>query len=880
MISADLHDGWTLTAVGGQIPDRISASPVPAQVPGSVHTDLLSAGLIRDPYVGLTEAELVWMHRADWRYERNLTRPLLADGERADLVFEGLDTVATITLGDTVLGHTYNQHRTFRFDIRDELAAGDAGGTTLAVGFRSALEYAESEAARIGARPAAYDHPLNMVRKMACSFGWDWGPDLQTAGIWRPVRLQRWSVARLASVRPLVSIDETGAARVTVHVDVERSGLELAEGALTVHARLSPAADVTATRAAIDAVVTIAPGSCSGMIDVVVTEPALWWPRGYGDQPLYDLDIELRSAGSRPERASAADPLDGWHRRIGLRTVDLDTRDDDIGTAFVIRVNDTPIFVKGANWIPDDHLLTRITRDRIANRITQAVDANINLLRVWGGGIYESEDFYELCDEAGVMVWQDFLLACAAYPEEEPQLGEFEAEAREHIARLSAHPSLVLWNGGNENLWGYMDWGWQELLAGRTWGHRYYTEIFPQALAELDPTRPYAQGSPYSPGAALNDTDPNDPDHGTHHQWEVWNRIDYTAYREEIPRFCSEFGFQAPPAWHTVVRAMSRPDGSPGGKQDPIWLLHQKAEDGNDKLDRGLEPHIGVPDDFVDWHWATQLNQARAVAHAITHYRSWWPRTAGAIVWQLNDCWPVTSWSAIDGDEIAKPLWWALRASYADRILTVQSRLDPVTGQARDVLAVINDTAERWTGPVHLRRERLDGGALAQEHISVDAPARSVILLDLPDSVRLPGDPAAEVLVAELTDPMDDSTVREVHCWVEDIDLRLDPNPITAVVDPVDDGYRVTVSAHSLVKDLTLLVDRLDPAASIDQALVTLPAGESVTLHIRTAVRGIELAVSSRPVLRTANDLTAERAGRSGSEQSLEVKQLSTSLPG
>ena len=829
MIAENLYAGWTLRAASGPVPDHIAHRAIAAQVPGSAHTDLLAAGLISDPYVDLGEAELVWAHRVDWQYERQLTAAPARSDERVDLVFEGLDTVATVTLGDEVVARTFNQHRTYRIDVREQLLAAQGTPVTLGVHFRSALEHAEAEQLRIGARPAAYDHPLNMVRKMACSFGWDWGPDLQTAGIWKPVHLERWQTARLAGVRPLVRVDPDGTARVAVHVDVERSGLDVEPAELVVKVQLG---DVRATG-------VVTPGSTSGIVDVVVPDALLWWPVGYGDQPLYDLDVTLEQ-GSEPE-------LGSWHRRIGLRTVELDTSSDQIGTPFTLRVNGQPVFARGANWIPDDHLLTRITRDRLARRIDQAVHANMNLLRVWGGGIYETEDFYELCDEAGIMVWQDFLLACAAYPEEEPHRSEFEAEAREHVSRLSAHPSLVLWNGGNENIWGWMDWGWQEKLADRTWGWTYYTQLFPSVIAELDPTRPYSVGSPCSPGAAPEVIHPNDPDHGTHHQWEVWNLTDYTAYRDEIPRFCSEFGFQAPPTWATLERAVRNPDGTPLTKHDPVFLAHQKAEDGNGKLDRGLVPHLGIPAEFADWHWATQLNQARAVAHAITHYRSWWPRTAGSIVWQLNDCWPVTSWAAIDGDERPKPLWWALRDSYADRILTVQRR------DGSEVLAVVNDSPEPWTGAVHVRRERLDGTPLADVDLEVEAPARAVVLLDLPARVRTPEDPRGEVLVAELDD------VRTAHTWVEDIGLDLVPDPLTSKVEQVADGYLVTVTADSLAKDITLLVDRLDPGASVDHGLVTLPAGASATFHVRSAVRGIEHDLTGAHVLRTANDLARTR---------------------
>lgn len=819
-----LHDGWTLRTTAGPgspVPEHIAGRTIPAQVPGTAHTDLLTAGLIEDPYVDLGEKALVWAHRAQWLYSRELAARPAGDDERVDLVFDGLDTVAEISLGGRRIGSTANQHRGYRFDVRPYLS-GEA--QQLEVLFRSALETAEAEQERIGARPGAYPHPLNMVRKMACSFGWDWGPDLQTAGIWKPVRLERWRTARIASVRPLVTID--GAATVAVHVDVERSGLGTATDL-----------DVAVTLGGTVVTGTVAAGSSSAVVDVVVEDPRLWWPVGYGDQLLYDLRVEL--AG-----------LDSWERRIGLRTVELATPDDEDGTAFTFVLNGVPVFAKGANWIPDDHLLTRITRERLARRLDQAVDANLNLLRVWGGGIYESDDFYELCDERGLLVWQDFPLACFAYPEEEPHRSEFEAEARENVTRLSSHPSLVLWNGGNENIWGHEDWGWKEKLGEATWGLGYYQSLFPSVVAELSPTTPYAAGSPISPRRDPQDVHPNDPDHGTHHQWEVWNRIDYTHYRDDIPRFSSEFGFQGPPTWATLERAVRNADGAPLAKEDEVWLLHQKAEDGNGKLDRGMEPHLGVPTDFADWHWATQLNQARAVAHAITHYRSWWPRTAGSIVWQLNDCWPVTSWAAIDGDERPKPLWWALRAAYADRILTVQLR------DGRLVLAVVNDTATPWQGTVAVQRERLDGVLLAATELPVDVAPRAVALLELPSDVRTAEDASDEVLVAEF------DGLQTTHCWVEDVDLRLDPDALDVQAEPTPDGYEVTVRARSLVKDLTLHVDRLDPDASVDVGLHTLHAGSSVTIRVHSDVPDLAGALVTAPVLRTANDLASVRLAR------------------
>ena len=432
---------------------------------------------------------------------------------------------------------------------------------------RSALEYALDREATLGDRPRpqpsaelmaeaarqgliegdpdeilakgrVYPHPFNAVRKMACSFGWDWGPDLQTAGIWKGVRIERWRVARLAAVRPLVTVEgTTGVA--TVHVEVERAS----DAPLTVVATVTGAGGTSA-----EASVTIEPNATSGTVRVEVADAALWWPVGYGDATLHDLVVELHSADEH---------LDTFAKRIGFRSVTVNQADG----AFTFVINGKPVFVKGANWIPDDHLMTRITRERLERRVDQAVAGNMNLLRIWGGGIYETDDFYDVCDERGVMVWQDFLFACAAYAEDAETVAEVTAEVRENVTRLSSHASLVIYNGSNENVWGWWDWGWQQALAaaGLTdWGQKYYEEVLPSILKELDPTRPYTPSSPFSTHPYKDDVYPNDPSVGTVHEWGVWNQVDYTHYADAAPRFCSEFGFQGPATWATMLANLPR----------------------------------------------------------------------------------------------------------------------------------------------------------------------------------------------------------------------------------------------------------------------------------------------------------------------------------
>ncbi|MGW4637086.1 glycoside hydrolase family 2 protein [Sphaerisporangium sp. NPDC004334] len=811
MIRETLQEEWHLRAAGVAIPDAVAGRDIPARVPGGSHLDLMAAGLIPDPYLDRNEAELAWMHRADWTYTTTFQARAVRPGERVDLVFDGIDTVATVGLNGTLLGHTANMHRGHRFDVGEILRD---GANELVVTISSALNHAEQMEETLGPRKRAYPHPYNAIRKMACSFGWDWGPDLQTAGIWKPVRLERWSTARLSHVRPLVTVDPDGTGRVEVHVELDHArdgdyGIAVNVGD---HCEQVPVSGGAAT------------------VTVLAPQVRLWWPVGYGDQPLYDLTVTLLHEDR---------PVDVVRRRVGFRTIALETEPDHIGSGFTFVVNGRPVFAKGANWIPDDHFLTRVDRERITRRVDQAVAANMNMLRVWGGGIYESDDFYDVCDERGVLVWQDFPFACAFYAEEEPLRSEVEAEARENVTRLVSHPSLALWNGNNENQEAFAEWpGWRDTLQGRTWGLGYYTDLLPGIVAELDPTRPYSPGSPYSPDGLP----PNGDDHGTRHEWAVWNAVDYTHYRDRIPRFCAEFGFQGPPTWRTLTRWIHDEPMTPTA---PGFLLHQKAENGNLKLDRGMEPHLSVPTSFEDWHWAAQLNQARAVAFGIEHFRSWWPRTAGALVWQLNDCWPVTSWAAVDGDERPKPLYYALAHAFAPRLLTVQPR------DGRTVLIAVNDQDETWTGTVVASRQTFAGNVLATADLALAVPPRSVASVELPEDLLEPADAKREVLVMAV------GAVGVCHLFAEDRDVAYEPASLTTTVERTPGGYRVEVRAVSFTRDIALLADKVASDAVVDDMLVSLPAGRSHTFHVRTsAVLDDPSSLAAPGVLCSANVLT------------------------
>jgi len=766
-----------------------------ARVPGAIHADLQEARIIPDPFVDQNEDLVAWVGRTDWKLERQL--PQLPDAERVDLVFDGIDTVSTIVLNGREIGRTRNMHRGYRFDIAAATNDGDAPDA-LAVHFTSAYTEAEHWERTLGERPNAYPQPFNFIRKMACSFGWDWGPTLVSAGLWRDVRIEAWNTARIASVRPVVDVVE-GAGVLTAHVSVERSmpgmdrrlAIDVSVGGQSVRAEIEP-------------------GSTEATVVVTVPDVDRWHPRGYGDPHLYPVEVELLADGER---------LDSRSVSVGFRTIAVERDADALGSPFVFRVNGVPLFAKGVNWIPDSIYPGTMTAERYRLRLGQAVDANVNMVRVWGGGIYENDAFYDACDELGLLVWQDFLFACASYPEDEPFRSEVVAEATENVTRLSSHPSLALWCGNNENLWMHGDKHWVSQPGGElSWGENFYLKTLPDIVAALDPTRPYTEGSPWS---GSWDHDPNDANHQTFHSWDVWNSDDFSHYRDTAPRFVSEFGWQGAGAWRTLRDAVT---DSEIEIESSAMLHHQKAIDGPAKLARNLARHFAPARDFDEWHFQTQWTQVEAVRTGVLHWRANWPRTAGAIVWQLNDLWPVTSWSAIDGAGRLKPLYFALRDMYRDRVVT----LEP-TDDGLDFCAV-NDTDSVWRGEVHFQRMRHDGTMLTRLYVPLSVPPRSVGRVTTPEGVRELGDASDELVFAQFAG--------ERAFWYPRVprDSTVTAEFPAIAIQPVAGGLDITVGATTLTRDILVQPDRIHGSAVVDRGFTTLLPGESALFRVRAEV--------------------------------------------
>ncbi|WP_195393805.1 glycoside hydrolase family 2 protein [Actinomyces urogenitalis] len=828
LTSTTLDSGWQLSLLDGPVPADLAArlrlpATVPATVPGCVHTDLLDAGLIPDPLDGDNEERLKWMWRCDWRYATTFDAAALAAGEHAELAFDGLDTIAVVAFNGTELGRTDNQFRSYRFDVTHLLRE---EGNELVIDFTSALNVAEERTRRYGDYPTAYPVPFSMVRKASCSFGWDWGPITITAGIWKPVRLERWTGSRLREVRLGVDLLGAGGEPLAAPVTPGQAGL-VGVARLTAQVERAEGEAPTQLSYAVGGQTVTASVSEPGLSEVVlearVAGPQAWWPRGYGEQPLYD---SVLSVGGEP----------AWSRKVGFRHMGIDLSPDEVGAPLRLLVNGELILAKGVNWIPDDVFFTRITAADYRRALTDAVDGGCNLVRIWGGGLYESEDFYDATDELGLLVWQDFTFACAAYAEEDWLRETVLVEARQAVGRLGGRASLALWCGNNENETGYQSWGWKERLGDRAWGLGYYRELLPAIVAELDPTTPYIPASPFCPDPAAEAN--NDAD-GDTHVWDVWNDLDYLHYADHAPRFASEFGFGGPMAYSTLRAAVHDEPLSRDGAQ---LVVHQKADNGFGKLQRGIDNHFPEPVDFRHWHWATQLNQARAFHFGISHFRSLQPLCTGSVIWQLNDCWPVISWAVVDSAGVRKPGWYAMRHAHEDRMLVLQP-----AGEGKARLAAVNNLREPWHTRVRLGRGLRHGGEVTWETLDLSVePASSTAV-----EVALPLE-ADGFLLAEA-----DGVRRAVWFTSTDREAGLPAPQAQVSVDRVEGGYRVQVTAQVLLRDLALTADEVMPGAVVDDMLVTLLPGETATF----TVRGPELAdpsvLASWPVLRSANDLAS-----------------------
>lgn len=794
MKTQSLSGTWEFRQVG-------EAEWLPAVVPGGVHTDLLALGLIPDPFVGDNEKRVQWVAEADWEY-RLLFKPGadLLQQPHVWLVCDGLDTLAVVHLNGQELGRADNMFRRYRWEIKPLLQAGQ---NELCILFESPVRYA---AARQAIRPMAGVSQAipggPHLRKAPCQFGWDWGPQLPPIGIWKEIRLEGYEGPHITDVH-LRQQHRNGSVVISATVEFDGNHRANARAILKITAPDGKVFETSPVEV---------PGSQMNLA-AEISNPKLWWPNGYGAQPLYRVEVELHRG---------QDVLDRREFRLGLRTLELRQQPDEWGKSFTFVVNGLPIIARGSNWIPADSFPTRITDAFLETLIRAAAETHQNMLRVWGGGFYEEDRFYDLCDRYGILIWQDFIFSCSAYPLDDPQFVEnVQVEVVENIHRLRHHASLALWCGNNEMEWGLVDWGWQgkpgyeEVKAAYD---QFFHHTLPAWCAAEDPDRTYWPSSPSSDTPFEN---PNGQVQGDAHYWDVWHgRKPFTAYRNQYPRFMSEFGFQALPPLATIRTFAAEADWN---MTSYIMEQHQKNDSGNALMVAQLLDTFRLPKDFASLVYLSLVLQAEGIRYGVEHWRRHPRRVSGIIYWQLNDCWPVASWSSLDFFGRWKALHYAARRFFAPLLLSIED-----TPQVMDVY-LTSDLPQAEEGSLRWSLETLDGRVLD----SGELPARvepftasQVCHLDfnsqLTDDLR-----RQTAFVAEFWQE-GHMTARQTAFFAPTKHLELAEPVINTELRLVEGHLEIEITARSLARQVECALQGADVVFSDNY--FDLPAGRVVTI--------------------------------------------------
>ena len=687
----DLCGAWEVRKVQ-------ESAAIPASVPGCIHADLLAAGKIEDPYYRDNEARLMWIGETDWVYRRTFDAPaeLLNEG-RIYLRCDGLDTLSTITLNGVNIGATNNQFRIWEFDVKSALRAGE---NVIEICFASTIPYIQAEQQKrylnltgLGADPLHGQHRINgsnHIRKSQCNYGWDWGPMCVTAGIWRQIGLIAFSAGRITEMQITQDHSQKGAVQLRVRAAVETAAPVAFRASMTAMFAGEIVAETTADvrNNSVEAILTIG-------------NPQLWWPNGLGGQPLYDITLDLLNGET---------VVDAQKKTIGLRTLVLDRHPDQWGESFQFVVNGVPYFAKGANWIPADTFVTRVTPEFYEYLISSAAQANMNMLRVWGGGIYEDDVFYDLCDRYGITIWQDLMFACSAYPGANKEfIANVQAELADNVKRMRHHPCIAFWCGNNElehiHAWFLSDEPKQGYMTWDEYKQMFDVDI-PAVVLKHDQERAYWPSSSHSPVGDRKD--PNNPRCGDAHLWEVWHgRQPFEWYRTCEHRFNSEFGFQSFPE-PRVVASYTLPEERNITNYMMEW--HQRSGIGNDAIIQYMLSWFQLPTNFDMLLWLSQVLQGIGMKYAVEHWRRSRPRGMGTLYWQINDCWPVASWSSIDSYGNWKALHYMARDFFAPLLLSAIE--DPQHGTVE--VHVTSDRREDASGQVRWTLSDADGKVLAQ----------------------------------------------------------------------------------------------------------------------------------------------------------------------
>ena len=810
-----LHEGWQFRQA------RLN-NWYPATVPGTVHTDLMANQIIEDPYFRLNERGVQWVDKEDWIYETHFQVDAeMMQRDRIDLVFEGLDTYADVYLNEEKVLVADNMFRRWRTDVKRHLRPGE---NVLRVYFHSpvkidlpkydSLPYHYEAINDQSANGGLLDKRISIfARKAGYHYGWDWGPRLVTSGIWRPVYLEAWSGARISDVFYHQQEVSAKRARVSVEVEVEASR-ELPEAVVAVSA--------SGEKLGASVTTPLHVGTNRVSIPLDIASPKLWWTRELGDPHLY----EFRTTLAAPEVS------DSRTTRVGLRLLRLVREQVSDGTTFYFELNGEPLFAKGANYIPCDVFLPRVTREIYERTIDDAAAVHMNMLRVWGGGVYEDDVFYDLCDERGILVWQDFMFACSLYPAEGAWLENVRQEAEDNIRRLRNHPSIAVWCGNNECNDGWFSWGWDKRYAQQ--GHpewdriigeqfrRQYYEVLPEAVATYAPGVAYHPSSPWSRYEGSSEWNKGDI-----HLWTIWHgRAPISDYNTSRSRFFSEYGFQSFPEYSSVLRFA--PEPRDWAIESEVMMSHQRGGSfANMRIRQYLEDEYWPARDFKTFLYMSHVLQGDAIKTAIEAHRRDKPYCWGSLFWQHNDCWPVASWASRDYYGRWKAQHYFARPAFDDLLVS------PCLTDGEMKIYLVSDRREPVRGQLAVRVLKMDGTVLSESRRTVRlAPNVSQQVASYEVSALLGScAPEEAILVCDFT--TGDDHYSNIGYFVPQKKLALPETEIRWSAEAVEGGYAVTLTSDRFARAVWL---SLDGNEHFEDDYFDLLPGVSRTVRVSTAL--------------------------------------------
>ncbi|HKV40817.1 MAG TPA: glycoside hydrolase family 2 protein [Blastocatellia bacterium] len=821
--SIPLNTGWEFHQRVDD-PNAKEAQWRPAEVPGAVHTDLLRNGIIPDPFYRENEARLQWIENADWEYRGRIdATPEMLARRNVELVFEGLDAYAEVYVNAKLVLTADNMFRQWRVDLKPYLKP---GANELLVVFPSVIKAAAKIAAMDKWHLPTQVEDKTYIRKAAYEYGWDWGPRFVTCGIWRPVRLELWDDARISDLHIRQRDVAPEVARLTVTVEVT--------AAVQTSAKVILEYGHEGKKQELSRIVELHAGINNIDMPVEIAQPDLWYPAGYGAQPMYQFDARLESGGRLEDERTAS---------TGIRSVVLRREVDRWGRSFEFVVNGIPVFAKGANLIPFDSFPARVTTQRYRQILQAARDANMNMVRAWGGGYYETDEFYRLCDELGIMVWQEFMFGNDWQPGTYSFKLNVAKEAQDQLRRLRNHPCIVLWCGNNETEAAF-EWKDRGKLPAEIRRHMWqdYVSVFSGLLARaverLSPETPYW---PSSPSADFEDTSPSYQS-GDMHNWDVWHgRVPFRDYEKSNPRFMSEYGFQSFPEMRTIESFTIPEDRT--GITSPVMLAHQKNAAGNAIIHDYMLRDYPEPKDFASFLYASQVLQAEGIKIGAEHLRRNRPRSMGSLYWQLNDCWPVASWSSLDYDGRWKALHYYARRFYNDLLVS------PHQENGNLAVYVVSDKTTATAADLRVRIMTVEGKVLSDRTQSVEIPPlSSKIYAQLPVDGILKGegaDPGTTFAVTDLIVGGKEAS-SNLMFFVETKNVRLPHANIHTQLSRAGDSYRLRLTSDVLARSVYVSFTNVEPKLS-DNYFDLLP-GKAVEIEISSTAALKELETQLKVV--------------------------------